>query len=133
MPATNAGRKYRTRTMNMKQYIVCEESGAVDIEASVEAFRFALLAHVERNNLNNEVVEVAVNAVFDRFPGARLNSAFVQRNAINEIAKASGELSPEAESKYSKAILAYLEQPQFEAKRGKAGGIIRLAKPIETE
>ena len=59
--------------MNLNTFAIRNETGMIDVEATMLKFQIELESHIELQNSKQGAVENAVNATFAKFPGATLN------------------------------------------------------------
>ncbi len=117
----------------MEKYFVRSESGAVDIDATIEAFSVALESHLSASEKIAGSIEGAVDAVFDK-ENARLPKGMLIDGVLAKLGATS-----ETHTSLTHAVEAYLRANTSKDKgadgrrlvaiKGQKGGIQRLALP----
>lgn len=117
----------------MDKFTVRDESGSVDVDASVAAFRAALVAQVAQGEKLGAQIETAVDAVFDE-KGARLPKGMLIDGVLAKLGA-----TPDTHSSLTRATEEYLrantskdkgaDGRRIAAIKGQKGGLQRLALP----
>lgn len=117
----------------MDKFTVRDAGGSVDVAASVASYREALNSWVSVNETPVEVIERAVEAVFDsRSSTQRLPTPFLVSLAVQEIGA-----DPSQFKALSARVSAYVKGQcaentgRLDTSKGKGGGVLRLARPGE--
>lgn len=117
----------------MDKFTVRDSNGSVDVVASVSAYNKALNDWVSANETPIEVIERAVEAVFDSHPSvSRLPTPFLTSLAVQEI-----KADPSQFKTLSARVSAYIKGQcadntgRFDVLKGNGGGVARLARPGE--
>lgn len=109
--------------MNITSFIVRAADGSIDHEASVSQFAGALLKYEAERETEMATVAGAVNALFDQYKGARLNTPFLVGEALRRL-----NAQPENYKTLSERVTEFVRtSPQFTIGKGKGGGVARIA------
>lgn len=114
----------------MDKYTVFGTDGTADVAQSQAKYAEALTAWKQTNELPQEKIEGAVEAVFDQFPGQRLAMPFLVANAVSRLGAAPGQ-----HASLTKAVHGYLTAQsakntgRIDIAKGVHGGVTRLALP----
>jgi hypothetical protein len=118
----------------MDKHTVFGSDGSVNVEASTLSYVKALNEWKVKNELPTEDVEAAVEAVFDRFPGYRLSMPALLHEAVSLL---KGE--PSQHKTLTARVQSYIASQcgigdarntgRIDITKGKAGGVLRLARP----
>lgn len=104
--------------------------GSVDVSASTNEYAKALSEWVAENEIPSDTIESAVEAVFDRFPGARLPMPALLSAAVTEL-----EATPDQHKTLTSRCHAYVtgqsagNTGRIDIGKGKGGGVLRLSLP----
>ena len=117
-------------TITLNTYLVRASDGSIDHDATLAKFRGDLLKYSVERDLESETVGAAVNAVFDQFPGARLNMLAVTSYALTHL-----NVQPENFKSLSDRVVGYIRDHAgnresgalFHIGKGKGGGCWRWA------
>lgn len=120
----------------MDKYTVFGSDGSADVAASVAAYAQALTSWKAENEVPTEVIEAAVEAVFDRFPGQRLSMPALVHEAVSEL-----QGTPSQHKALSARVQSYVtgqcgtgdarNTGRIDIQKGVGGGVLRLARPGE--
>jgi hypothetical protein len=114
----------------MDKFTCRDATGAVDVLASAEKYALALSEWVAENEIGSDMIEAAVEAVFDRFGGNRLPMPALLSMAVMELGA-----TPEQHKALTTRVHAYVkgqtETGRLEVGKGPKGGVARLALPGE--
>lgn len=129
---------------SIEQFMVLA-NGSVDIEASANQYRQALIAYMSgsSSSVNHELVVQAVHAIFDKVELSSERTikkeTLVRRSSNFIVNNSENELSDKEDEMYCAAIEQYIENyqvgnelgntPLFQGRRGPGGGILRIARP----
>lgn len=127
---------------SIEQFMVLA-NGVVDVEASANQYREALIAYMSgSSSVNHELVVQAVHAIFDKVELSSertIKKETLVSRSVNVIVDNSSELSNKEYELYYSAIEQYIESyqvgnemgntPLFQGRRGPGGGILRIARP----
>lgn len=129
---------------SIEQFMVVS-NGVVDVEASANQYREALIAYMSgssSSSVNHELVVQAVHAIFDKVELSSertIKKETLVSRSVNVIVDNSSELSNKEYEMYYSAIEQYIESyqvgnelgntPLFQGRRGPGGGILRIARP----
>lgn len=118
----------------MDKYSKLGADGTVDIELSKAAYAEALAAWKAENEVATDLIETAVEAVFDRFPDQRLPMPSLVHEAVTEL-----KGTPAQHKALSKRVQTYVSGQcgtgdarntgRLDIKNGVGGGVLRLARP----
>lgn len=126
-------------------FLVRDASGAVDREASLDKFEAELVKYCAERETEQEVISEAVNAAFDKYPGAVITMPAVCTFALSKL-----NAQPENHKILTERVQSYIrensqgkvaedgtaERPDsmFVIGKGKNGGVRRRADiPVKTE
>ena len=126
--------------------------GKVNVALTMAAFEKSLADYIVRQELEGEAIATAVNAVFDQYKGARMNTPFVVNQALIklEVTPANSQLLTERVTAYlqentdrqkkvdrkTKAVIHEAEEDRtrlFGVSKGPGGGLVRWADIPETK
>lgn len=128
---------------SIEQFMVLA-NGIVDVEASANQYREALIAYMSgsSSSVNHELVVQAVHAIFEKVELSSertIKKETLVSRSVNVIVDNSSELSNKEYEMYYSAIEQYIESyqvgnelgntPLFQGRRGPGGGILRIARP----
>ena len=109
----------------MDKFTARDSNGAVDVNASAAAYATALSNWVIENELDTDVIETAVEAVFDRY-----NSVIPMGPLVNFAVNELGA-SPTQFKAFSTRVHAYVRGQitlgRYSSKKGTGGGVTRIA------
>jgi hypothetical protein len=113
--------------INLNTYVV-RVGGSIDRDATCAKFARDLLAFQAKMETETEAVGAAVNAVFDQFPGARLNMPALVNYALQRL-----NVQPENFRILSEKVQNYVRDHAgasesgalFHIGKGKGGGVFR--------
>lgn len=105
-----------------------DASGAVDVDASVEAFKTAVHQHIAARETETATIALAVDDLFSSKPGARLNMPYVQSSVATAL-----NAQPENFKALGERIAVYIRENAgdrdsgklFHIGKGKVGGVTR--------
>jgi hypothetical protein len=102
--------------------------GAIDTEASVDAFRAELDKVIAENDTMEEAIALAVEAVFDSLKGARARMPYVVNDTLRRLGTtpANYNLLAEKVGDFVRAN-ATGDEAVYHISKGKGGGVIRLS------
>lgn len=110
----------------MDKYTVRDSSGSVDVEASAVAYAEALVQWVDENELSQERLDAAVNAVFDQFLGQTIHMPALLSAATLELGG-----SPAEHKTHSKRLHQHIrglhDRGVLQITKGKGGGVARVS------
>lgn len=103
---------------------IVRNNGSIDLEASRAKFTAALELYTAERETEDASVADAVNAVFDQYKGAAVNLPALKSLALGKLnaTHAQFALLSDRVGNYVKA-----NPSLFEVKKGKGGGVSRLA------
>jgi len=116
----------------VSSFLVSNEDGSFDLEASVLKFRETALRFVANTETEDTVVLDTISALFDQYKGAKLNMSFIKSQAVARMAADHPEMSsPSLFTMLSKRVEDVLHSVTGEGKaygvtKGKGGGFYRL-------
>ena len=114
----------------MDKHMVRDSSGAVDVLASATAYAESLTAWCAEHEVGSDLIEAAVETVFDRHDGKLLPVPALLSFAVTELGA-----TPEQHKTLTERVRAYVKGQtatgRLEVGKGKGGGCSRLAKPGE--
>ncbi len=114
----------------MDKYTKFASDGSADVVASANAYAEALTNWKAENELPTEIIESAVEAVFDRFPSQRLPMPSLIFEALQEL-----NATPAQHKAISERVRAYVTSQcakntgRLDTQKGVGGGTMRLALP----
>ena len=116
--------------ITLQSYCVRNADGSIDLDATVTKFSGDLLRFQTERELEAEAVGVAVNAVFDQFPGAKLNMPAVTSMALQKL-----NVQPENFKTLTEKVQGYIRDRAgdresgalYHIGKGKGGGVVRWA------
>lgn len=118
----------------MDKHTVFGSDGSVDVAASAASYSKALTDWKVKNEIPTETIELAVEAVFDRFDGTRLAMPALLHEVVSEMSDAS--LSYNAVVDRARAYItgqcgvgAARNTGRLDIQKGVGGGVLRLAVP----
>ena len=114
----------------VSSFLVSNEDGSFDLEASVLKFRETALRFVANTETDDALITECLYSVFAVYPGARLNVLAITSTTIQAMGKKSPELSdPKLYTMLSKRVAEVLKSlsgdedvKPFNSVRGKGGG-----------
>lgn len=112
--------------INLNSYVVRSGSGSIDHSATVDKFAQDLIEFEAKLEAENAGIGQCVNALFDQFRGARLNTPFVVGETLRRL-----DVKPENYKALSDKVTDYIrnrsqgENSTFTISKGKGGGIAR--------
>ena len=71
--------------INLNKYAVIGSNGSIDMQATINKFSADLDTYDQKHGAQMESIGNAVNAVFDQYKGARLNTAFIQGEVVRRM------------------------------------------------
>lgn len=110
----------------ISSYAVRNVDGSVDHEATLEKFASDLFRFEELHDREQQVIGGAINAVFDEYQGARLNTPFLVGQVLKKL-----NAQPENYKALSDRVVTFIrsnsqaEDSVFVISKGKGGGIGR--------
>ena len=111
----------------MDKFTKLTDTGAVDISASSAAYTAALTDWVASNELDSDLIDTAVNAVFDR------HNSVIPIATLVSMSVAELGASPSQFSAFSKRVHAYVRGQitagNYSSKKGAGGGCQRTPSP----
>jgi hypothetical protein len=113
----------------MDKFTVRDSNGSVDVGASLASYSKAINDWVSVNETPVEVIERAVEAVFDSHT-SRLPTPFLASLAVQEM-NADPERFQSLTNRVTTYIKGQVASGRFDSTKGKGGGIARLARPGE--
>jgi hypothetical protein len=118
----------------MDKFTVTGEDGSVDVTASAAAYAKALTDWKATNEVPTETIEMAVEAVFDRFPSQRLSMPSLLSMSVHELGA-----TPDQHKALTARVHAYVKGQcgldtakntgRVDIAIGKGGGVLRLSLP----
>ena len=72
-------------TINLQSYCVRNPDGSIDLDGTERKFSGDLIRFQTERELEDEAVGAAVNAVFDQYPGAKLNMPAITSMALQKL------------------------------------------------
>lgn len=118
----------------MDKYTVFGADGSADVAASAASYGAALTAWKSKNEVPTEVIEKAVEAVFDANPNERLQMPALTHAALTEL-----KATPAQHAALSARVVAYVQGQcglkearntgRLDIQKGFGGGVLRLAAP----
>lgn len=121
----------------MDKFSKLGSDGTFDVDASMAAYGEALVAWKAENEIPTDRIEAAVEAVFDRFPTARLSMPALIHEAVSEL-----QGTPAQHKALSKRVQNYVtgqcgtgetrNTGRLDIQKGVGGGVLRLALPGQT-
>jgi hypothetical protein len=113
---------------NINSFIIRAVDGSIDHEASIGAFAGALLKYEAERETEMAVIAGAVNALFDQYKGARLNTPFLVGETLRRL-----NAQPENYKVLTEKVQQFVRtSPAFTIGKGKGGGVARL-RDLPTE
>jgi len=120
--------------INLNTYVVRAGNGSIDLDATCAKFAKDLLAFQAEMETENEAVGAAVNAVFDQFPGARINMPALVNYSLQRL-----NVQPENFRILSEKVQNYVRDRAgaresgalFHIGKGKGGGVSRWSDQRE--
>lgn len=113
----------------VKQFVVVGSNGQVDVAASAEAFKSALLKYQTERETATEVVSDSVLAVFAEYPGKRLPRDFITNRALTAL-----NAQPANSASLTNLIGEFLKtSPLLNSKKGSGGGTMLASEVPATE
>jgi hypothetical protein len=120
--------------INLNTYVVRAGDGSIDLDATCAKFARDLLAFQAERETETEAVGTAVNAVFDQFPGARINMPALVNYALQRL-----NVQPENFRILSEKVQSYVRDHSgpresgalFHIGKGKGGGVFRWSDQRE--
>lgn len=116
-------------SVNLATFCVRDESGAIDVGATVLKFEGEVQKYQAERELESETVGAAVNAVFDEHRGAVINMPAVTSMALTRLG-----VQPETYKVLSERVQEYIRTNAtdtrgglFRIAKGKGGGVTRWA------
>lgn len=114
---------------NLKDYVVKDDSGQIDVEATESKFANDLASFLSFGDEYSERAEKAVHAVFNKHPGQKLSVPAL-------VTFATYDASIEDHPSLVQAVKDYIAANQgegglFEVTRGPGGGIKRINTPVK--
>jgi hypothetical protein len=111
---------------NVVDFIV-RVNGAIDQEATLNKFSAALAEYSAKRETEEADISAAVNAVFDKYPGASVNLP-----ALSNLACANLKVSASSHAAMTERVADFVranagEGGAFEIRKGKGGGVSRRA------
>jgi hypothetical protein len=121
-------------TISLQTYCVRNSDGSIDLDGTVAKFSGDLLRFQTERELEAEAVGEAVNAVFDQYPGAKLNMPAVTSMALQRL-----NVQPENFKTLTEKVQGYIRDragerdsgAPFHIGKGKGGGVCRWADQPE--
>lgn len=118
-------------SLNILDLVVRGADGAVDMDASCDKFRGALSAALASSESQTAEIATAVHAVFEEHKGLRMAVPTVVSLTLGKMS-----CSAETWAEKSKLVHGYVtSNAAFNVKKGKGGGVARIADlpPTETK
>jgi hypothetical protein len=124
-------------TINLATYSIRAADGSIDLEATAEKFAADLLRFQAECETEAATIGAAIHAVFDQYPGARLNMPAVTSMALQRL-----NVQPENFKILTEKVQGYIRDHAgdrasgalFGIGKGKGGGVCRWADvPEKTE
>lgn len=110
-------------TIVLASYIVRNNNGSINQEATLERFATDLLKYEAERETENTTIGVAIHALFDAHLGKRLASPFVVGEALKSL-----NAQPDTYKLLTEKVMEYLRtNPDFSISKGKGGGVGRVA------
>lgn len=108
-------------------FLKFDASGNVAWESTLAGVRTAIHTEIEASRADDAEIEKALDRYFDKLPeGKMVKTPSVVSRVASILADDDLELSMEWEPK----VAAFIDRcPRFASKRGKGGGMTRIAKP----
>jgi hypothetical protein len=118
----------------LNTYVVRNDNG-VDVEATMRKFHGDVVALVSHEENDAEAINAAVTAVFDRYPGASINTDAVIHAALVEM-NVGVESSQDMSTKTRAFIQANSSSKRedgrlFKCAKGVGGGLCRWTEYVE--
>lgn len=121
-------------TINLQSYVVRNPDGSIDLDGTERKFSGDLLRFQTERELEAESVGEAVGAVFDKYPGAKLNMPAVTSMALQNL-----NVQPENFKTLTEKVQSYIRDRAgerntgaiFHIGKGKGGGVCRWADQPE--
>jgi hypothetical protein len=116
--------------IDLATYVVRDEDGSVDVDATVTKFEEALVTYVTENEAGDRLVADAVNAVFDAHKGSRINMPALTALALQHL-----NVQPENHKALTTRVQQYIRANVGElgtgkalnSTKGKGGGVCRVS------
>lgn len=124
------------KTLFTSDNLVRFKDGSVNVDASTDAFNAIVSKYVAQVDLQNETIAASVNAVFDRYPHAKIGIPFM----IGQVLVALN-VQPENSVELTKRVHAYISEnadrpavreKDANGKNIKGGKILVPAEPKRT-
>lgn len=118
-------------TKSLADYAVLLSKGS-DLETVTALFTQDLQAHVELEKATNEAILTEFNALYDRYPGARMNIPCVVSGILTAL-----KVQPTNFGEMSKRVNDFLHAAEeagiVKIEKGKKGGVTRVLAPKPAE
>lgn len=110
--------------INVSEMVVRDETGCVDIEATVASFRGELYTWMQEVEYTTALISQAVSSVFDAHKGACINMPALTSMALHILGA-----TPTNYADLSEKVGAYVRTSKslFAVSKGKGGGVRRIA------
>lgn len=105
--------------------VVLTDTGSVDINASVKAYEAALTEWTEINEIDPNIIEAAVNKVFDRFPKSRVSTPQLVSSVVVEISSDPAKYSA-LQSRVHAFVKGQVKLGTISSVKGMNGGLSRI-------
>ena len=117
-------------TINLQSYCVRNPDGSIDLDGTERKFSGDLIRFQTERELEAEAVGFAVNAVFDQYPGVKLNMPAMTSMALQRL-----NVQPENFKSLTEKVQEYIRDragerdsgAPFHIGKGKGGGVFRWA------
>lgn len=122
----------------LASYVLRGEDGELDVEGTVEKFRADVLNYQVERETEAATIGAAVNAVFDEYPGTRINMPALQTFALAKL-----NAQPENHKALQTRVAEYIRDNAaaersagqlFKIGKGVKGGVLRWSdEPLSDE
>ena len=109
--------------MNISSFIRRYTDGSIDSDATCENFASELQKYEIEVEVEVKGIALAVNALFDIHPGARLNAPYLVGETLRRL-----NVTPETYTSLTLKVQEFLRSsPSFDVNKGKGGGWARTS------
>jgi hypothetical protein len=116
---------------SVTQFLVSVD-GKIDVDQSVAKFREACMKHVATTEGNDELIETCLMHLYDTFPGASFNRAYICSSVVRLMATSKPELGEAGlfanlAKRINGIVAAKVESGEYASKLGPTGGTCRVS------
>lgn len=115
---------------NAVAHFIVRSNGVVDREATLSKFSGELSLYIAKRETDEAEISNGVNMVFDRHRGVNINTAALKSLVCAELKTAPGAMAEVGERVANYIRDNSVEGGAFRVRKGKGGGIVRLADKI---